>query len=183
MYVNFLWLVIGTVIFINMGLALLATLGLAWAPVGAVIYARDGKRKGESPIRYAVVGVVSSLLFFIPWFFVRKWIGRQTLPGDSVVLVYAFLYLAWMLGPIPLWIAVASEYGLMIRLVPGSMLAAWALTLLILIRTQRIRARKRSGVSSVRSSQLPYFLPLLGLYVCYAPFIMVFSQGWIDNLR
>lgn len=45
MYVNFLWLVIGTVVLVNMALAMLATLGLAWAPVGAVIMGRDGGRR------------------------------------------------------------------------------------------------------------------------------------------
>ena len=178
MYVNFLWLVIGTVVLVNMVLAMLATLGLAWAPVGAVIYAIEGKRKGESPIRHAVIGAVSSLLFFIPWFFVRKWVDRQNLPVDSVVLVYAFLYLAWMLGPIPLWIVLTTGYGLMSHLVTGSLLVAWALTLLILIR-----ARKRNSVSSACSSRLPYFLPLLGLYVCYMPFIMPFLQAWAERFE
>ena len=55
MFVALLWLMIGIVYLANAALIGFAAIGLAWAPFGAFIYAREGKRRGHSPIiRYAV---------------------------------------------------------------------------------------------------------------------------------
>ena len=164
MYVNFLWLMFGIVYLMNAALIGFAVIGLAWAPFGALIYARDGKRKKQSPVRYAVTGAVCSILFYIPWLYVRKWIEHKPLPRNNVMWAYAFLCLAWILGPIPFWWGLSLTYGLETYLVIGGMLAFLAVALLVLFFDQ-----KQNDISNGYLPRWPYLLPLFGLYGCYAP--------------
>lgn len=176
MFVALLWLMIGIVYLANAALIGFAAIGLAWAPFGALVYAREGKRRGHSPVRYAVTGAVYSLLFYVPWLYGKKWIDHKPLPRNNVVWAYAFLYLIWILVPIPLWAVLLSGYRLMSDLLIGGLLAFVALTLLILVR-----ARKRSDIGNGYLPRLPYLLPLLGLYGSYMPFSVPILQAWISG--
>lgn len=78
--------------------------------------------------------------------------------------VVYFVYLIWLLGPIPAWLVLflsSSDTSGIHILLP---LAVVALTLIILMR-----ARKQSAVSNGYFPRLPYLLPLIGLYVSSMP--------------
>ena len=166
MFINFIWGIIGTVILLNVVIGLLTALGLAWMPFGAFIYAREGKRKGQSPVRYAFTGAVSSLLFYIPWLYIKKWIEGKPVPRKNIICAYAFLYVAWISGPFALWSVVffSSVAPFVDRLLAGAFLLVIVLTLLILVS-----ARKQGNMHNGYLPRWPYLLPLLGAYVSSVP--------------
>lgn len=51
MFITLIWGIIFAIILVNAVLVGLAAVGLIWMPFGAFIYAREGKKKGQSPIR------------------------------------------------------------------------------------------------------------------------------------
>ena len=163
------------VFFINLALALLAVWGLVWMPFGAFIYAMEGKKKGQSPIRYAVSGAICSLLFYIPWLYVKKWIENKPVPHKNIIWAYAFLYLVWLFGPTPVWLVLflsSSDTSGAFILLP---LAFVALTSIILMR-----ARKQSGVSNGYFPRFPYLLPLFGLYVNFVPIGIIVLRSMLE---
>ena len=165
MFINLLWVMIFTVILVNVVLVGLAAVGLLWMPFGAFIYAREGRRKGQSPILYAVSGAICSLLFYVPWLYVKKWIENKPVPHKNIIWAYAFVYLAWISGPIPFWMALSSSPtgDLSADLIFGGLLAFFGLSVILLIY-----ARKQSLVGNGPLPRLPYLLPLIGLYAGYA---------------
>ena len=165
MFITLLWGIIFAVFLVNAALVGLAAVGLLWMPFGAFIYAKEGKKRGHSPIRYAVSGAICSLLFYIPWLYVKKWIENKPVPHKNIIWAYAFLYLAWISGPIPFWMALSSSPAgdFSADLIFGGLLALFGLSAILLIY-----ARKQSLVDNGPLPRLPYLLPLIGLYAGYA---------------
>ncbi len=175
MFITLLWVMIFTVILANAVLVGLAAVGLLWMPFGAFIYAREGRRKGQNPIRYAMAGAICSLLFYVPWLYVKKWIENKPVPHKNVIWAYAFLYLIWLFGPIPVWLVLflssSDTFGALI-LLP---LAFVALTAIILMRAQ-----KQNAMSNGYFPRIPYLLPLLGLYVTFVPISIPIIRSMLD---
>ena len=169
------WTGVMAVIFINLVLAMLAIWGLIWMPFGALAYAREGKKKGHSPIRYAVSGAICSLLFYVPWLYVKKWIEDKPLPRKNVIWAYAFFYLIWLFGPTPVWLVLflsSSDTSGALILLP---LVFVALTAIILMRAQ-----KQNAMSNGYFPRLPFLLPLFGLYVNFVPIGILIREYILD---
>lgn len=73
----------------------IALFGLLWAPFGALACAWTAKSKGMPATRYAVRGLVYSLLLFFPWvYFMMRMSGRR-IPASCIVVGYIALYGGW----------------------------------------------------------------------------------------
>ena len=76
-------------------LLFLAAFGLLWAPFGALACAWTAKSKGMPVTRYAVRGLVYSMLLFFPWvYFMMRMSGRR-IPASCIVARYIALYGGW----------------------------------------------------------------------------------------
>ena len=84
----------GVVLF-TLALGPLFAVGVAWAPFAAVILFIRMSRRGYRGIRYALLGGLYSVLFFVPWVLamLEDWNPEET--GGFTTFVYTLLYLAW----------------------------------------------------------------------------------------
>lgn len=90
-------------------------LGVLWAPAGSLICGLIAYRRRLGVGQWMGRGLVGSLLFLFPWFYVVASVSglRVSLPVKRAE--YALVYLAWLVGPI----------GLTFNLVIGSLVAQW----------------------------------------------------------
>lgn len=84
----------GVVLF-SLALGPLFAVGVAWSPFAAVILFIRMSRRGYRGIRYALLGGLYSVLFFVPWVLamLEDWNPEDT--GGFTTIVYTLLYSAW----------------------------------------------------------------------------------------
>ena len=73
----------------------IALFGLLWAPFGALACAWTAKSKGMPATRYAVRGLVYSLLLFFPWVYLMMRMSGRCIPASCIVVGYVALYGGW----------------------------------------------------------------------------------------
>ena len=78
----------------------LVVLGAIWAPFAALICVLIARSRGFSPYRYAVAGMVYSVLFFLPWVYLVTRMCRRSVSIMLIRLVYVLVYGVWLLGSI-----------------------------------------------------------------------------------
>lgn len=86
------------VILFTLALGLLFVVGVAWSPFAALILFIRMSRRGYRGLRYALLGALYSILFFVPWVLamLEDWNPEDT--GIYTGVAYALLYTAWI-GP------------------------------------------------------------------------------------
>ena len=93
---TFFWLSL----FLSLGVALTLCLGILFSPVGALVCELRARRRGLKAWRYAGLGAVHSMLFFLPWVYTVTRLGGWHPPRKLITTVYVILYIAWFVGPI-----------------------------------------------------------------------------------
>ena len=83
--------------FILFMLALLMVIGIIWSPFGAVIAYIIARKRENSPIRHAVIGILCSALFLLPWLVL---VVPLRLRRFTVASILICAYIAWLLGPL-----------------------------------------------------------------------------------
>ena len=71
---------------------LLAALCIAWSPFAALTCARIARRNGLSARRYAMRGARYSVLLFLPWLHLTRWMRGKTVFSDSIRVAYWVVY-------------------------------------------------------------------------------------------
>ncbi len=82
--------------------ALMAFFGLLFAPVAAIYCSRLARRNGLSPKRYAIMGGVYSLMFFVPAVYLIARLRGRIASRKVIRIAYIIVYFYWILGPIGL---------------------------------------------------------------------------------
>ena len=90
-------------------------IGVLWAPVGSLICGLVAYRRRLGVKRWMGRGVVASVLFLFPWFYVLASVGGLRVSSFLKRVEYATVYLAWLFGPL----------SLMVVIVTGSFVAEW----------------------------------------------------------
>ena len=160
---------------------------LSWVPIGSWISARLARAR-EKPVRhYAVTGAKYSALFFLPWLFWVMRMHSRTVWKPAIWIAYFIVFAGWLLGPIPVTIAVAGFiYGwsggseIFAALLFGggflAMSAAWCSSLfMLLLHVYRSRGRAASMESDDPHDSLidkvfiaPFALLLASLCLLFA---------------
>ena len=143
-------------------MSLIAGVGLAFAPLAALVSRKMTRSRGLNPGTYFLAGAIYSATFLLPWLHMMAVAKGKRFPPSLVQLGYVSLYLAWLFGPIStigLFLIIgaltgeADEYinpGYFILAVAcGLMSFAWIISLTNLI------ARERQDVAAG---------PFVGLY-------------------
>ncbi len=76
-------------------LAPLMVVWIAWSPFAAFLLYRKMSRRGYRSVRYAGLGALYSVLFFVPWVLamLEDWKPNET--GVFSKIMFALLYLLW----------------------------------------------------------------------------------------
>ena len=69
-------------------LRLLAWIGLAWMPFAAVVTGLVARKKGISPLPYAIGGSMLSTLLFVPWVYLIIRLLNRSIPSFIVLIGY-----------------------------------------------------------------------------------------------
>ncbi len=89
---------------------LLAIPGLAWSPFAALITWRMARSRGLNGWRYALTGAAFSVFLLLPWLLLVTALRKRYVSDTAVRLSYAFLYIAWLVGPIIFWGQSAAQF-------------------------------------------------------------------------
>ena len=71
---------------------LVAALCIAWSPFAALICARIARRNGLSARRYAMYGAMYSVLLFLPWRHLTRWMRGEPVFLNSIKNAYVVVY-------------------------------------------------------------------------------------------
>ena len=82
---------------VSSGLWFLMAIGVVWAPIAAYLMYSTARRQGLHSFRYALAGVVYSLLLVFPWFFAMARLRSRQFPIGATLFA---LFVVWLLGPI-----------------------------------------------------------------------------------
>lgn len=167
----------------GMGLsAVLILSGAIWSPFAAVKAWRLARRAGLSPVRYALLGALYSVLLVVPSVYLLRRLRGQSLPRNLVVASYWVLYgVIWGFGAIlpygaVLWFLVEYE----VYRDPGSdvsldgmigFAALWTATVIALTVSAWMVIRK-SKSSHLSAPALEPRADLLPLYVYIVPIVL-----------
>ena len=85
-------------------------MGVLWAPVGSLICGLVAYRRRLGVKRWIGRGLVGSVLFLFPWFYVLASVSGLRVSSFVKRDEYALVYLAWLVGPISLmfWLVLSS---------------------------------------------------------------------------
>ena len=77
--------------------AVLLTLGLVWAPFGAVIFRRIARANGLDTRSFTLAGAALSMMILIPWLHIWVRMRCITIPSWLMSVVYLYMHLLWLL--------------------------------------------------------------------------------------
>ena len=154
-------------------------LGALWAPFAALLCAKEARRRGLDPRRYAKAGALYSVLFFFPWVYLMARMRGRTVPVAAVSAVYVLLYVVWLYGSVLVSLSIAifetplTFLGLIWALIS---VCAWYVSLAMLIIRRRSKADESDDCGELLANRVylaPFALALVGLTVPLAMFAVV----------
>ncbi len=131
-------------------MSLIAGIGLAFAPLAALVSRKMTRSRGLNPSTYFLAGAIYSATFLLPWLHMMAVAKGKRFPPSLVQLGYVILYLAWLFGPIStigLYLIVVALIGepdeyinpryFILAVACGLMSFAWIISLTNLIARER----------------------------------------------
>ena len=159
------FLLVAYALLIEALLLAVAVFGLFWAPFGALVCARIAKPKGLPVARYAIKGLVYSMLLFFPWaYFAIRMSGRQ-IPTSCIVAGYIALYCCWFailfIGYFHVSINTSGPHGFLTLLHATLLIVS-----IVQFHCVSPYTRSSSGIAYLRYTHLaPFFYMSIGLYI------------------
>ncbi len=161
-------------------LAVLQMFGMIYAPIASTICAAIAYRRHLHIIRYAVIGLIYSSLFFIPWLYLVKRMRQDDFSSSTIRSAYQILFASWG-GVLCAYIYIIYQmivYGYDDNgsTMPGTVmifslatLIASAVTFLVsgvvLIRAAQEQQNDSEISRDIITIPLPYLMPLVFLFV------------------
>lgn len=151
--------------------ALMAALGLLFAPVAAIYCRRSARLNGLDARRYALMGGLYSCLFFIPAIFLLAEIrGRET-SENAVNRTYIVLYSYWGVGPVGL--------TLLLDLAGGGSVLWIALSIVWVASIVKTTNRSQeSRIAPLPIASYAHVVPFALAYLSSALAIVFSIAGW-----
>ena len=161
--------------------ALMAFFGLLFAPIAAIYCSRLARRNGLSPKRYAIMGGVYSLVFFVPAVYLVARLRGRIVPRKLIIATYIALHVYWTAGPLGFALLVSFGVG------PGMFLPLffiWVAALWRLIYTEQDSWRASADTYSDTILGYAWLLPFMLAYlssVASILFVFIVPESWWEG--
>lgn len=163
-----------------------AAFGLLFSPIAAFDCGRAAGSRGLGARKYAVAGAVYSVLFLLPWIYLRSQLRNKPLTDCTIAGGYALIYGLWVLGPVTSVIGMVTAGNESNRYIDLSivllvMVAVVAVSLLhqivsyAAIRPTRIRNSDVGSKSLIPS--LANIMPFVYTYITLLVYLLVIVRG------